>query len=341
MRSFPKFLVQVCVVLFAGALSASAQTQWHVAKTLPIGEAGFWDYVTVDAPHHRFFVTRSTHTIAVDENTGKVIGDIPGQIHSHGVALVPELGRGFITDGGGSGAIIVFDLKTYQVLGSLKAIPDADGIIYDAAAQKIVATSGDGNALLTVSPNVDPKSGKLDPQIDLGSGPEFLAADGAGKIYVNLPDKNEVAVVDMHTRKVTARWPVAPGGEPVGMAIDEAAHLLFVGCRNPHMMIVMSSETGKVVASLPIGPGVDATRYFAGQAFASSGGDGTLTVVGKRNGKWAVEQTIKTQMGARTMGLDKSRRRIFLPTAELLPAPAGKKPQPKPGTFRIVEVVAE
>ena len=341
MRGFRVFLAQAGVLLMAGALSASAQTKWQVLKTLPLGGAGAWDYVTVDAPHHRFFVTRGTHTMAVDETTGKVLADIPGQVHSHGVALVPELGRGFITDGGGSGAIIVFDMKTYKVLGSLKAMPDADGIIYDAAAKKVVATSGDGNALLTVSPDVNPKTGKLDAPIALGSGPEFLAADGTGRLYVNLPDKNEVAVVDMHTRKVVARWPVAPGGEPVGMAIDPAAHLLFIGCRNPHMMIIMSTETGKVVASLPIGTHVDATRYAAGQAFASCGGDGTLAVVGKRDGKWVVEQTVKTAVGARTLGLDKSTKRIFLPTADFLPAAQGKRPEMKPGSFRVVEVGAE
>lgn len=340
MRNFRRFLVQLSVLLFAGLLSASAQTKWQVLKTLPIGGAGGWDYVTVDAPNHRFFVTRSTHTIAVDENTGKVVGDIPGQMRSHGVALAPEQGRGFITDGGGSGGIIVFDMKTYAVLGRLQAIPDADGIIYDASQKKVLAVSGDGSALLTVSPDVDPKSGKLDPQIPLGGEPEFLAADGAGKVYVNLVEDSVVAVVDLHSRKVVARWPVAPGGHPVGMAIDPAAHLLFIGCRDPHMMIVMSTETGKVVASVPIGPGVDATRYDAGQAFASTGGDGALSVIGKQGGKWVVEQTVKTLPGARTMGMDTTTKRIFLPTADLEPATKGR-PQPKPGTFKVVEVGAE
>lgn len=286
------------------------------------------------------FRNAAMHTMAVDENTGKVLGDISGQVRSHGVALVPALGRGFTTDGGGGG-IVVFDLKTYAVLGRLQAMPDADGIIYDASQKKVIAVSGDGAALLTVSPDVNPKSGKLDPPIALGGKPEFLAADGSGKVYVNLVDKNLVAVVDLHTRKVVARWPVAPGGHPVGMAIDPAAHLLFIGCRDPHDMIIINTETGKVVASLPIGPGVDATRYDVGQAFASCGGDGTMVVVGKQNGKWVVEQTVKTEMGARTMGLDKSTKRIFLPTADFLPAPKGKRPDVKPGSFRIVEVGAE
>ncbi len=293
--------------------------------------------MTVDPPNHRFFVTRSTHTQAIDEETGKVLADIPGQVRSHGVALVPKLGRGFITDGGGSGAILVFDLKTCEVLGKLAAMPDADGIIYDPATDEVLAVSGDGNALMTFKPDIDPKNGKIDPPIALGGAPEFLASDGSGKAYINLEDKDLVAVVDLHTRKVLARWPVAPGGHPVGMAIDTRAHQLFIGCRNPQKMIVMSTDDGKVVADLPIGTGVDATRHFHDQAFASCR-DGSLTVIGENSGKFDVEQTLKTADGARTMGLDPMTHKIFLPTAELLPAANGKRPQMKPDSFQIVVV---
>ena len=230
---------------------------------------GGWDYATVDAQTHRLFVTRSTHTMVIDTVTGKTLGDIPGQIRSHGTALVPALGRGFITDGGGSGAILIFDLNTYAVLGKLAAMPDADGIIYDKAQNLVLAVSGDGNALMTFKPDIDPVNGKIDPPIALGGAPEFLTYDDAGKAYVNLEDKDLVAVVDLKTRKVIARWPVAPGGRPVGMAIDRKTHRLFVGCRNPQKLIVMSAEDGKVLADLPIGAGVDATKFHAGHAFAS------------------------------------------------------------------------
>jgi DNA-binding beta-propeller fold protein YncE len=274
--------------------------------------------------------------MAIDEDTGKVLGDIHGQIRSHGVALVPEVGRGFITDGGGSGAIVVFDLNTYAVLGKIPAMPDADGIIYDAEQKKVLAVSGDGNVLLTFSPDIDPKSGKLDPPIALGGGPEFLAADGAGKVYVDLEDKNLIAVVDLKTRSVIARWPVAPGGHPVGMAIDTVAHRIFVGCRNPQKLVVINTNTGAVEASLPIGAGVDATKFGAGQVFASAG-DGSLTVVEKKDGQWTVVQTVKTLAGARTMGLDESAGKAFLPTAEMEAVPNGR-PKPKPESFMIVEV---
>lgn len=323
----------VSAVLSLGPLQAQT---WHVSATFHPGGEGGWDYVTVDSPNHRLFVTRATHTQAIDTRTGKVLADIPGQVRSHGVALVHKLNRGFITDGGGSGAIIVFDLKTYKVLGRITTMPDSDGIIYDPGTDLVVAVSGDGNALMTFHPNIDPNNGKVET-IPLDGAPEFLAADGSGKAYVNLADKDLVAEVDLRSGKVMNRWPVAPGGHPTGMAIDPAAHRLFIGCRKPEKMIVMSTETGEVEAALPIGTVNDAARFDRGHAFASCG-DGSLTVIGEKAGHFEVEQTVNTAPGARTMGLDSSTQQIFLPTAEMLPAVSGHRPQPKPGTFEIVVV---
>lgn len=336
MRKFRSFLLQFSVLLVFALPAASAQSSWQVVRTFHIGGEGGWDYVTIDAPNHRLFVTRSTHTQAIDTSTGKLLGDIPGQKGSHGVAIVPRLGRGFITDGGGSGAIVVFDLKTYAVLGTISAMPDADGIIYDPKSDRVLAVSGDGGALMTFRPDIDPKGGKMETPIDLGGKPEFLAADGKGKVYVNLEDKDLVAVVDLDSRKVVARWPVAPGGHPVGMSIDAKGHHLFVGCRNPQKLIVMNTANGAVEASLPIGVGVDATGFNQGMAFASCR-DGSLTVAGAKTGKWDVDQAVKTADGARTMGIDPENNRIYLPTAELEPSPTGR-PRPKLGTFMIVEV---
>ncbi|MGA8730656.1 MAG: hypothetical protein WB608_18015 [Terracidiphilus sp.] len=306
-----------------------------------MGGDGGWDYLTVDVQTHQLFVTRSTHTQVIDGATGKVLGDIPGQKRSHGTAVVPALGRGFITDGGGDGAILVFDLKTYAVLGKLATMPDSDGIIYDREQNLVLAVSGDGGKLMTFRPDIDPVHGKIDPPIDLGGSPEFLAADGEGEVYINLEDKDLVAVVDLKARKVIARWPVAPGGHPVGMALDRKTHRLFIGCRNPQKMIVMSTDDGKVVADLPIGAGVDATKVDAGQAFASCR-DGSLTVAGEKDGKYTVENVVKTPLGARTMGVDPSTHTIYLPTAEFVPTAPGaappQRPQMKPDTFMIVVV---
>lgn len=327
------------LLAFAAFVPAFAQSDWKVIKTFPVGGDGGWDYLTVDSASHRLFVPRSTHTMVLDADTGKVLGDIPGQKIAHGVAVVPSVGRGFITDGGGSGAIVVFDLKTYAVLGTLATVPDTDGIIYDAAQNRVLAVAGDSGVLMTFKPDIDPKNGKIDPPIELGGAPEFLAADGSGKVYINLEDKDLVAVVDLNTRKVVARWPVAPGGHPVGMAIDPKTHRLFVGCRKPQKMIVMSAETGKVLADLPIGVGVDATKFDAGHAFASCR-DSSFFVVDEKSGKFVIAQTVKTPAGARTMGVDPATHRIYLPTAELEDQPAGStgRPKPKPGTFMIVEI---
>jgi DNA-binding beta-propeller fold protein YncE len=312
-----------------------AQTQWKVTNTFHVGGEGGWDYVTVDSQSHRLFVTRSTHTIIVDTDSGKQLGDIPGQKRSHGVAIVPKLNRGFITDGGGNGAIVVFDLTTYAILGQIPTVPDSDGILYDAKLDRVLAVSGDGGVLMTFRPDIDPKSGKVE-QIKLGGAPEFLASDGSGRVYINLEDKDVVAVVDLNSKSVVARWSVAPGGHPVGMSMDAKTHRLFIGCRNPQKLIVMNSENGKVEASLPIGAGVDATGFHEGQAFASCR-DGSLMVAREKAGKFDVEQTVKTPDGARTMTIDPSTHRIYLPTAEFEPGSSGR-PQAKPGTFMIVVV---
>lgn len=325
------------VTLLAATLPSLAQGSWKVQKTIPVGGEGGWDYLTVDPQTHRLFVPRSTHTLVIDANSGKTLGDISGQKSAHGVALVPEVGRGFISDGGGDGAVIVFDLKSYAVLGKIPAEPDADGIIYDPALKRVLVVSGDKGVLMSFSPQIDPAKGKIDPPIELGGSPEFLAADGAGKVYVNLMDKDAVAVVDMKARKVVARWPVAPGGTPVGMALDTHKHQLYIGGRRPAKLVVMSTEDGKVLSALPIGQGVDATKIDSGEIFVSCR-DGSLTVARETSpGKFSVEQVVKTAVGARTMGVDPTTHKIYLPTAEFETAGMGR-PAAKPNSFMIVVV---
>ncbi|HEX3437164.1 MAG TPA: hypothetical protein VHT24_10400 [Pseudacidobacterium sp.] len=328
-------VIACATLMLAGGIAARAQGTYQVKNTFHIGGDGGWDYLTVDAATHRLFVPRSTHTLVIDADSGKVLGDIPEQTTAHGVAIVPSAGRGFITDGGGGGAIIVFDLKTYAVLGRIPTMPDSDGIIYDEKQNQVLAVSGDGGALMTFKPDIDPKSGKVDT-LPLGGAPEFLATDGTGKVYINLEDKDVVAVADLHSHKVIARWPVAPGGHPVGMSMDAKTHRLFIGCRNPQKLVVMNAANGKVEAALPIGAGVDATKVMDGKALASCR-DGSLTVASEKAGTFDVEQVVKTPAGARTMGVDETSHLVYLPTAELEPATTGR-PKPKPGTFMIVVV---
>ncbi|HEX3626711.1 MAG TPA: YncE family protein [Verrucomicrobiae bacterium] len=327
------------------ALSSSAQPSpaganengpYHVSQIFQIGGEGGWDYLTVDPEHHLLYVPRSTHTMVIDAATGKTVADMPGQKRNHGVALVPSAGRGFITDGS-DGSVTVFDLKTYAVLGKVKTDDDSDGVIYDPASGKVLVVCGDPGLLIPISPDIDLKTGKMDAPVDLGGKPEFLAADGQGKAYINLVDKNEVAVVDTRTMKVVDKWSTAPGGSPVGMSMDTVRRRLYIGCRRPQKLVVMDADNGKVLADFPIGAGVDATK-FDGEDFASCG-DGTVTVVGETSpGKFEVIQTVQTLKGARTMGVDSTTRNLYLPTADLEPSKGQGRPRPKPGTFKIVVV---
>jgi hypothetical protein len=236
--------------------------------------------------------------------------------------------------------VVIFDLTTNAVLGTLKARPDADGIIYDKASGLVLVVSGDDGALMTLKPDVNPKTGSIDAPIDLGGKPEFLASDGAGKVYINLEDKDQVAVVDIKARKVLAHWPVAPGGSPVGLSIDTAKRRLFIGCRKPQKLIVMSTDDGKVVADLPIGAGVDATKFDGQQGFASCR-DGKLNVAGESaSGKFEIVQTVTTPVGAKTMDVDPETHRVYLPTFEFEEQKPGAtgRPAAKPGSFMIVVV---
>jgi DNA-binding beta-propeller fold protein YncE len=340
MRITSLIATALTLLLLAGLTPALAQTDWQVVKTFQIGGQGGWDYLTVDPQAHRLYVPRTTHTMVIDAESGKTVADIPGQKNAHGVALATAAGRGFISDGGGDGAIVIFDLKTHAVLGSLAAMPDADGIIFDPTSGHVLVVSGRGKALMSFKPDIDPKNGRIDESIALRGEPEFLAADAAGRVYINLMDTHEVAVVDFKARKVVANWPVAPGGLPVGMAIDARNGRLFIGCRGPQKLIVMSTKDGKVLSDMPIGESVDAVKLDTGRAFASTAGS-QLFVAGETSpGKYSIMQTVKTGEGARTMGLDPTTHRIYLPAAEYETGANGRRTL-KPDTFMILVVAPQ
>ena len=325
------------VFVFGYTVPILAQTDWHLLKTFEIGGQGGWDYLTADPSTHRLYVPRTTHTLVIDDDSGAVIADIPGQRNAHGVAIAPEAARGFISDGGGAGAIVIFDLKSNAVLGTLAALPDTDGIIFDPNSGYVLAVSGRGKALMMLKSDIDPKNGKIDEPIELHGEPEFLAADQNGKVYINLMTTNEVAVVDLKSRKVLGNWEVAPGGSPVGMAIDTAKGLLFIGCRNPQKLIVMSTKGGKVISDMPIGPSVDAIKVDGNQAFASTAGSQLFVAGETSSGKYEIIQTVKTGEGARTMGIDIASHRLYLPSADYDTGPDGRRSQ-KAGTFKLIVV---
>jgi DNA-binding beta-propeller fold protein YncE len=311
---------------------------YRLDQTFHVGGKGNWDYLTVDPEGKLLYVPRTTHTMVLDANTGKTIADIPGQKGNHGVAVVPSAGRGFISDGK-DGTVVIFDLKTNGVLGQIKGADDADAITYDPASHKVLVSCGDAGVMIPISSDVDPKSGNADAAVALEGKPEALIADGQGKAYINLVNKNVVAVVDTAAMKVIGKWPTSPGGAPVGMSIDREHRRLFVGCRNPQKLIVMSADDGKVLADLPIGAGCAATQFDDGYALASCR-DGSLSVIREASpGKFEVAQTVKTLPGAKTMGVDPTTHMVFLPTAEFgKRTGARNRPIAKPDTFMILVV---
>ncbi|MDE2291756.1 MAG: hypothetical protein KGL53_06705, partial [Elusimicrobia bacterium] len=232
----------------------------------------------------------------------------------------------------------VFDLKTNAVLGKVRTAPGSDDIRYDPASGKVLVVAGDARALVAFDPAVDLKHAEAAPPLALGGVPEGLAVDGKGWAYVNLVDKDRVAVVDTRKMTVFARWPVTPGGKPVGLAVDPETHRLFIGCRKPARLVVLQTETGKRLADFPLGKGNDAAVFDDGKAYASCG-DGSLTVVGEKGGRLSLMQTLRTARGARTLGIESRTHRLYLPAADF-----GRKrnkrgwPVPVAGTFRVLVV---
>lgn len=291
---------------------------YHIIKTYTLGGEGGWDYLAYDSVGHRLFISRQNRVMVVDPATGRQLGEIPGFERSHGIAFDYKTGHGFATSGGDS-SVIMFDLKTLRVLGRTTAAPDADAILFDPATGRVFTFNGDSKS----SSVIDGQSGKKIGTVDLGAGPEFGVSDGAGKVYVNLEEEGEVAEIDAKTLKVTRKWPMGSCKGATGLAIDRAHHILFSGCRTKVMAISNAAE-GKLITTLPIGAGVDATRYDAGtgDAFASTG-DGTLTVIHEDSpDRFSVVETDTTMRGARTMEIDEQNHRVFTVSAKFGPPPA-------------------
>jgi len=323
--------------------SASSQSGYHLSKTYKFGAAPagkeYFDYITVDAPNRRVYLSHGSEVLVVNADTGAVIGKISGLQRDHGIALVNDLGRGFISDGD-AGKVVVFDLKTLKTIGSVKAAEDADCIVYDPASKRIFTLNGDA----ATATAIDPKGQKLIGAVELGGKPEFAAADGNGTLYANLEDKNEVVAIDTQALKVKSRWPVAPAGSPVSMAMDRAHRRLFIGTRDPKMLVVMNADTGKVVQTLPISAGADATVYDpeSGNVFVSTR-EGKIHIFHADSPDLlSPVETVNTEVGAKTMGYDSKTHNLMADTADFGPAPAPTAEKPHPsgaavlGTLRLL-----
>jgi YVTN family beta-propeller protein len=324
-------LRRLAAILAFALVAVSTQGQsgsgYKVSKKARVGGEGGWDYLTVDSAARRLYVTRGTHVMVLDADTLAPVGEIPNTNGVHGVALDPELGRGFVSDGKSS-TVTIFDLKTLRPIDEVKVTGEnPDAILYDPASKRVFAFNG-RSANATV---IDPATGKVTATLALGGKPEFATADLEGHVFVNIEDKSEVVEIDSRKPAVLAHWPLAPCQEPSGMAIDRAHKRIFSGCDNK-MMAVVDTGSGKVVATVPIGEGVDANAFDpASQLAFSSNGEGTLTVVKEESpDKFTVVENVSTQRGARTMTLDEKTHRVYLSTADFGPPPTPDAGHPHP-----------
>lgn len=344
MRLFNWRGLLLCSLLLFPAMAASAQSKsasgYHVSRQLKLGGEGGWDYLTCDAKNRRLYLSRGTHVMVVDADTGAVVGDIPNTPGVHGIAVVPEMNKGFTSNGRDS-TVTVFDLKSLKMLKQIPVGKNPDAIIYDPASKRVFTFNGASKDATAIDAQAETVAGT----IALGGRPEFAVADEKGDIFVNLEDKSEVLELDSHKLAVENRWPLAPGEEPSGMAMDRKHRRLFVVCANK-FMVIMNADNGKIVTSLPIGSGTDAAAFDPETNLAfSSNGEGTLTIVHEDSpDKFSVLDTIATQRGARTMTLDPKTHTVFLVTAEFgpPPAPTAERPRPRPsivpGTFTLLLV---
>ena len=336
-------MMMLMVMTLSTTAFAATPINYHLANTYKFGAAAgdreYFDYITFDPESRRLYLSHGTEVLVVNADTGAEEGKISGLKQSHGVAVVPEAGRGFISDGA-QGKAIIFDLKTLKVVGEAKAAPDADCIIYDPASKHVFTFNGDSKNATAI----DPTTGNVVGTVDLGAGPEFAVADGQGMIYNNLEDKSEVVAIDSRTLKVKAHWPIAPAGAPAPIAMDREHRRLFVAGREPAMLVVMNADDGKVIQSFPVSGGADADVYDpkTGLIFVSTR-EGWVHIFHEDSpDHYSEAGKVKTELGAKTMAYDSKTQRIFVDTAEFgkAPEPTKEHPHPRaapiPGTFHVL-----
>jgi len=330
-----KKLIRSLAVVSAFAISAATAQTYHVANTYHIKSAGGYDYITVDSLSNNLYVSHGTQVNILNKITGDSIGVIKSDKDVHGIALVHELGKGYITNGGAN-SVLVFDLKTNQVLAHVPTGMFADGIFYDTFSKKVISCNGRSKNMTVIDPATD----KAIATIQLTGWPETATSDGRGRIYVNNAEKSEIDVIDATTFKVINTWPLAPGKGPSGLAMDRSTMRLFAGC-DGNLLVVMDATNGKIVTTLPIDDECDAVGFdIKLKTVFSSNGEGTLTIIKEiAPDQFTVAQVLKTEKGARTNAVDQITHNIYLPTADFKPKdPKSFRPAAIPGTFRVLVV---
>ena len=328
-----KNILLVTGLCFLGALAGRADEPYHFIKEIPIGGEGGWDYLTVDAAAERLYVSHATKVVVVDLNTDQVVGEITNTMGVHGIAIASKLKRVFVSDGRAN-QVTIADADTLGTISNVPAGSNPDCIIMGPKQKEVYAFNGRDRSATVIATD----SGSVVATIPLDGKPEFAQVEPkANRVFDNLEDKSEVAVIDSELHQVVTNWPIAPGESASSMAIDRKNHRLFLGCDN-HMMVMLDSATGKVLANVPIGEGVDANAFDAKTklAFASCG-DGTTTIAKEDDDTLTVVQTLKTERGARTMALDPTTHKIYLATAKMeAPEPGQRRGKIVPGTFKIL-----
>jgi YVTN family beta-propeller protein len=312
--------------------TAVAQEPYKFLNEIPIGGEGGWDILTIDSAASRLYLSHATKVVVVDLNKNSVAGEIVDTPGVHGFVAVPELQRGFSSNGKESKSSVV-DLKTLKTVSKIDTGESPDALVYDSKHGEVYIFNHRGNSVSVI----DAKTSKVTATISLGGGPEFAAVDpAADRVYVNIEDKSEVVAIDTTKHEVVAHWPLAPGEEPSGIALDVAHHRLFSTCHNK-LMTMLDAQSGKVVGTGPIGTGVDGAAFDdATQLVFASCGEGVTNILKEETPeRLSVAQTLKTERGARTMAIDPKTHRIYLPSAQFQPAPS-PSPGASPGRPTIV-----
>jgi DNA-binding beta-propeller fold protein YncE len=316
-----------------GILASSAAEPYHFIKEIPIGGDGGWDYLAVNPKTDQLYVSHATKVVVIDLSNDQIMGEITNTIGVHGIAFAPKLGRVYVS-GGRENKVTIADDKTFQTQSKVETATNPDCILFESKQNEVYAFNGRSQSATVIAAD----SGNVVATIPLGGKPEFAqAAPKDGRVYDNLEDKSAVVVIDAESHQVVTNWPIAPGESASGMAIDRKNHRLFLGCDN-QLMAMMDSTDGKILATVPIGDGVDANAFDpkTGFAFASCG-DGTTTIAHEDGDKLTVVQVLKTERGARTMALDPKTHKIYLATAKMeAPEPGQRRGKIVPGTFKIL-----
>jgi DNA-binding beta-propeller fold protein YncE len=342
-RGLQKMLIALILFALCGFNQAWAAGSYHLLAKYPFGAAEgstreYFDYITADSAARRVYLSHGTEIIIMDADSGQLVGKITGLKQARGVAVASEFGKGFITDGA-QGKVVIFDLNTLKVAGEAQA-DDADSIVFDPASKRVFAqNNGPHNSTV-----IDARSGAVVGIIKLDGEPEFAVADGKGTVYLNLEDRAEVVAIDSQALAVKSQWPVAPAGRPQALAMDREHRRLFSAGRKPQLLVVTDADTGKVIQSFPISGGVDAVAYEpeTGMIFASTR-EGMIHVVHEDSPeKFSEVETVKTEFGAKTMGLDTRTHHVFVDTADFgapvtsTPDRPGGRRTAIPGTFRVL-----